>query len=123
MRSAIRIAAVLLAAAMLCTTSSAKERDWKKGTLSNVDVGNDAVTAGKHGKIKTKQLRIFTYRVDSEEKVYEGQEIRSAKTPGISGLEVNGDVFYDVDKGHLYLRDSEGKAHKLDLLKTTRKRR
>jgi hypothetical protein len=34
---------------------------------------------------------------------------------------VNASVQFSVGNDHLYIRDSDGKSHKLDLVRTTRK--
>jgi hypothetical protein len=49
--------------------------------------------------------------------VYEAQEV-GRKAPHV---EVNSSMEYSVSKDYLRVRDSDGKVHKLALVKTTRK--
>jgi hypothetical protein len=63
---------------------------------------------------------VFTYTVDGGDRVYDGQEI-GRRNATLIHVEVNAPVQYAVDKDHLYIKDSDGKSHKLDLIRTTRK--
>ncbi len=115
----LRLLSVLLIA--VASQIYPKDRDWKQGKVVNVDVGGYSKTFGVNGQIMTKHRRIFTYSVDGGDKIYEAQEVGRGNAKAIRGVEVNGTVEYDFDKDHFYLRDSDGKTHKLDLVKTTRK--
>ena len=105
-------AVVLMAVALLAKDPT----DWKQGKLVNLDVGSQSTVKGVNGIVKTRVRRVFTYTVDGGDKIYDGVEVGKPLQ-----VEVNGMVEYAVQKDHLYLKDSEGKSHKLDLVKTTRK--
>jgi hypothetical protein len=94
--------------------------EWKQGKLLNLDVGSRSKVVGVNGMVTTKVRRVFTYSVDGGDRIYDGQEISGRGGKPIH-VEVNGPVEYAIDKDHLYLKDSDGKSHKLDLLRTTRK--
>jgi hypothetical protein len=57
------------------------------------------------------------HSVDGGDNVYEAQEV-ARKAPHV---EVNSSIEYSVSKDYLQVRDSDGKMHKLALVKTTRK--
>ena len=94
--------------------------EWKHGTLLNLDIGSQSKVAGVNGIVTTRVRRVFTYSVDGGDRVYDGQEVGGRDGKPIR-VEVNGPVEYAADKDHLYLKDSDGKSHKLDLVRTTRK--
>lgn len=109
------VACLLLVAAL-----SAKEpEDWKQGKLINVDIGSYSRTFGVNGQINTQRRRVFTYSIDAGDKVYQAEEVGRRDAKAIR-VDVNGPVDYRLDKDHLYIRDPDGKSHKLDLIKTTR---
>lgn len=102
-------------------SASAKEPEvWKHGKLTNLDVGSHPRTLTYNGQLITHHDRVFTYSVDAGDRIYQGEEVGgpSAKPTHVV---VNGPVEYRLDKDHLYIKDSDGKSHKLDLIKTTRK--
>lgn len=95
--------------------------EWKQGQLVNLDAGSQSKVTGVNGIVKTRIRRVFTYSVDAGDRIYDGQEVAGRGGKPIH-VDVNGPVEYAVDKDHLYLRDSDGKPHRLDLLRTTRKK-
>jgi len=104
---------------------SAKEPEvWKQGKLINVDVGSYTRTTSSpfvnKGQIITHRDRVFTYSVDAGDKIYQAEEVGGPSATAIR-VDVNGPVEYRIDKDHLYIKDPDGKSHKLDLVKTTRK--
>jgi hypothetical protein len=110
------VACLLMVAAL-----SAKEpEDWKQGKLINVDIGSYSRTFGVNGQINTQRRRVFTYSIDAGDKVYQAEEVGRRNAKAIR-VDVNGPVDYRLNKDHLYIRDPDGKSHKLDLIKTTRK--
>lgn len=106
----------LLAFALLAKDPS----EWKQGKLLNLDIGSQSKVAGVDGIVTTRVRRVFTYSVDGGDRIFDGQEV-SGKDGKPIHIEVNGPVEYAIDKDHLYLKDSDGKSHKLDLVRTTRK--
>ena len=102
MRSLAAIAVLLLA-----SSGYSKDHDWKKGVV----VGIDEEGYSRHSSI-------VKYRIAGGSEIYEG---RITYTGGrIKGLRVNRSVEYDIDKGHVYLRDSHGRAHTLLLIRRRR---
>ncbi len=57
------------------------------------------------------------YSIDAGDKIYEAQEV-GRKAPRV---EVNSPIDYSVARDYLFIKDSDGKVHKLALRKTTRK--
>ncbi len=82
------------------------------GQANEFDVGTSTQKNGKPSRI-----RVFRLAVDGGDKVYEGEE-SGKKAPR---FEVNSPVQFALDRNHLYVKDTQGKTHKLPLLKTTRK--
>lgn len=107
-----RSAIWILAATFLFPQLSAARTQWREGKLTNIDVGTSTQKNGKPSRI-----RVFRLAVDGGDKVYEGEE-SGKKAPR---FEVNSPVQFALDRNHLYVKDSQGKTHKLPLLKTTRK--
>jgi hypothetical protein len=68
-------------------------------------------------KWQARASKVYTYSVDGGDKVYEAQEV-GRKAPHV---EVNSSIGYWVSKDYLRVRDSDGRVHKLALVKTTRK--
>jgi hypothetical protein len=62
----------------------------------------------------------FHVPIDAGDKVYQAEEVGRRNAKAIR-VDVNGPVDYRLDKDHLYIRDPDGKSHKLDLIKTTRR--
>lgn len=114
----------LVACLLVAGILSAKEPAWKQGKLINLDVGSFTRTTSSpyvnHGQIITHRDRVFTYSVDGGDKIYEAEEVGGPSAKAIH-VDVNGPVEYWIDKDHLYIKDQDGKSHKLDLVKTTRK--
>jgi hypothetical protein len=109
------------AAGLLALGLLAKDpTEWKQGKLLNIDVGSQLRVVGYNGMIGTNVRRVFTYSIDGGDRIYDGQEVTGRHGKPVH-VEVNGPVEYAVDKNHVYLRDSDGKSHKLDLVRTTRK--
>ena len=110
---------------LLCSGSalSAKEPEvWIQGKLINVDVGSYTRTTSSpyvnNGQLITHRVKVFTYSVGAGEKIYQAE---GNFPPTAIRVDVNGPLEYRLDKDHLYIKDADGKSHKLDLIKTTRK--
>ena len=102
--------------ALLATSLLAKDpTEWKQGKLLNLDTTLQPKIGGG-----TVLRPVFTYTVDGGDRVYDGREIGQVNAQPIH-VEVNASVEYAVDKDHLYIKDSDGKPHKLDLVRTSRK--
>ena len=106
------VSRMILATALLFPWLAVARTEWREGKLVNVDAGT---LTRKNGK--PSPVRIFRLAVDAGDKVYEGEE-SGKKAPRV---EVNSPIQYAIDKDHLYIKDAQGKTHKLSLLKTTRK--
>ncbi len=91
--------------------------EWKSGKLLDLSSGTETRVAGVNGVVSTRLRKIFTYRVDAGERVYEAQEV-GRRVPRV---EVNAPIPYSVSKDYLFVKDGDGKVHKLALMKTTRK--
>src|SRR3984893_2484176 len=106
------VSGIICAGVVLFPWLAVARTEWREGKLVNIDA---ATSTRKNGKPLPN--RIFRFAVDAGDKVYEGEE--SGKTA--PRVEVNSPVGYAIDKDHLYIKDAQGKTHKLALLKTTRK--
>jgi hypothetical protein len=105
--------------ALLATSLFAKDPiDWNQGKLLKLDIGSQSKVAGVNGIIGTAVRLVFTYTVDGGDRVYDG---RITGRRDEIHIEVNAPLQYAVDKDHLYIKDSDGKSHKLNLIRTTRK--
>lgn len=91
--------------------------DWKAGKLLNLTNASQSKVVGVNGIVNTKIRHVFTFVVDGGEKVYEATEI-GTKAPHV---EVNAPITFSVSKDNLFVKDTDGKVHKLALIKTTRK--
>jgi hypothetical protein len=97
----------LSAVLFLAIPAFGREHHWKQGTVLAIeDVG------------WSHHSSIVKYRIAGGSTVYEGRIIYTGGR--IKGIRVRGTVDYDMDKGHLYLRDSRGKSHTLVLVRTQR---
>ena len=98
----------------LCSTGflTAASLDWIQGKLVDLAISETPMKDGKPAKRK-----IFTFKVDGGDKVYEAQEV-GTKPPRV---EVNAPIQFAIHKDSLFVKDSNGKLQKLALLKTTRK--
>jgi hypothetical protein len=105
-RTLLGLAVLALAAGV------ASPADWKRGKLVDLAVNIPTLPNGKPAPRK-----VYIYSVDGGEKVYQGSE-EGRKAPRV---EVNSPIAYSVSKDYLLIRDSDGKTHKLALMKTTRK--
>jgi hypothetical protein len=94
------------------TGHTASPADWKDGKLVDLAVSMTPLPSGKPAPRK-----VYTYSVDGGEKVYQASET-GRKAPHV---EVNAPIAYSVSKDYLLIKDSDGKVHKLALMKTTRK--
>ena len=106
------VSGIICAGVLLFPWLAVARTEWREGKLVNIDA---ATSTRKNGKPLPN--RIFRFAVDAGDKVYEGEE-SGKKAPR---FEVNSPVRYAIDKDHLYIKDAQGKTHKLSLLKTTRK--
>jgi hypothetical protein len=95
--------------------------EWKRGTLLKIDIGTQPKVVGVNGIVGTQVWHVFTYSVEGGDRIYEGQEESAKPKAKPIQIEVNGPVDYALDKDHLYLKDSEGKIHTVQLIRTTRK--
>jgi hypothetical protein len=102
---------VLLAYAVL-TIHAASPTNWNQGKLLDLAVSMTTLPNGNPAPRK-----VYAYSVDGGEKVYEAQEV-GRKAPHV---EVNSPITYSVSRDHLFIKDADGKVHKLTLMKTTRK--
>lgn len=101
---------VCVLALLICgITAYAKGPDWKPGKLVAVDTD---------GMSRRSSTTVITYRVEGGERVYSGMAMAKNLFKGVS---LNAALEYAVDKAHLYIRDSFGKIHKLDLVKVSKK--
>jgi hypothetical protein len=105
-----RFSKLLLGA--ILAIQAASTADWKEGKLLDISMSSTPLRNGKPAPQK-----VYTYSVDGGDKVYEAQEV-GRKAPHV---EVNSSVEFSISKDYLRVRDSDGKVHKLALVKTTRK--
>lgn len=103
--------AFFLASAM-ALAHAASPPSWKDGKLLDLTVAMTALPSGKPARLK-----VYTFSVDGGDKIYEGQET-SRNAPHVV---VNSPIPYSITSDYLYIKDSDGKVHKLSLTKTTRK--
>ena len=100
----MRVFCLLALLLAVCPVFAKDGHHWKRGTVVGiVDVGSSHHSS------------IVKYQIDDGSKIYEGRIIYTGRR--IGGIRVHGAIEYDVDKGHLYLRDSHGKAHTLVLVR------
>jgi hypothetical protein len=91
--------------------------DWKPGKLVNLAATTESKVVGVNGIVSTNIRKVFTFTVDSGDRIYEAQEI-SRKAPRV---EVNAPIQYSGSKDYLFIKDVDGKVHKLAIIKVTRK--
>ena len=114
MRPSYWIALVFLLPLMLAAKDPT---DWKSGKLLEPTTASESKVSGVNGIVSTRILTVYTYSVDGGEKVYEARETLK-RAPHV---EVNSPIQYSVSKDYLYVKDGDGKIHKLALVRTTRK--
>jgi hypothetical protein len=94
------------------TIQAASPTDWKQGKLLDLAVSMTPLPNGKPASRK-----VYAYSGDGGDRVYEAQEV-GRKAPHV---EVNSPITYSASRDYLFIKDSDGKVHKLAMRKTTRK--
>jgi hypothetical protein len=109
--------ALLLATLAPITYAKDKDRAWQTGTLldSNTETGS-RVYGNAYGVNTLRNDRTY-YRIDAENMIY--VVARSLKNRRDKALDVtiNRPVQFAIDGSSCYLRDDEGKEHKLTIEK------
>jgi hypothetical protein len=82
--------------------------EWMTGKLIDLSTASES---------NTRILTVFTFSVDGGDKIFEGKET----TKRAPHVEVNSPIQYSVMKDYLFVKDADGKVHRLALVKTTRK--
>jgi hypothetical protein len=107
---------------LLCTFAlvvSAKDpTEWITGKLTDLSTASESRVHGVNGIVNTRILTVYTFSVDAGDKIFEAKET-ARRAPHV---EVNSPIQYSVTKDYLFVKDADGKIHKLALVKTTRKK-
>jgi hypothetical protein len=103
---------------VISTQANSKDRDWKTGTLTDIQSQTGTWMEGKHPR----NSEIISYQIETSEMIYVAKQIsvqviRLAPDPKPLGLTINGPVKFAIEKSDFYLQDENGKEHKLILEK------
>ena len=117
------IAAIVFA--LMGVTAIAAEREWQTGTWRDSKIERPKVLFSVQSRDPNSNLprtaaarEIRTYVIDTKTHSLELRQDATVDTPRIDVL-LGQPVTFAVDKKTVYVRDSEGKEHKLSLRKAT----
>jgi hypothetical protein len=117
------ILTTLLTAAAAAFGVGAAEREWQKGVWREVSVERPRVSFGIGRRDPNSSLpsqasarEIRKYVIDTETRRLELRQDAAASTPHIDAL-VGAPVVFAVEKKVVYIKDDNGREHKLNLTK------
>lgn len=91
--------------------------DWKTGTLKRVSKDHLTGESGQLGKKPPKHgVYVNYYFVESENYLYEGDDVKLKQSEKGFPVSVNSQVKFFLDGNDMYLQDDRGKKHKLRLV-------
>jgi hypothetical protein len=119
---------VLLFAVCLSISAFAVERAWQKGTWRSVEVKRPKVVFGVAPNSPTGSPRtsppaaqeVRTYIIETDTARFELKENATVDTPRIDVL-VGEPVQFAVEKKNVWIKDQNGREHKLNLVKESKK--
>ncbi len=125
-----RVIAVALAVCLACTAgvSAAGERVWQSGVWREVRVTRPKVifgitpgppTATGVGRAPTAPREIRTYIIETDAMRLELKDVTTMDAPRLEVL-VGDPVTFAVEKKVVYVKDQDGREHRLALTKETR---
>jgi hypothetical protein len=120
-----RIWLAALVCAMAGTTAMAAEREWQTGTWRDSKIERPKVLFSVQSRDPNSNLprtaaarEIRTFVIDSKTHSLELRQDATVDTPRIDVM-LGQPVTFAIDKKTVYVRDSDGKEHKLSLRKQT----
>jgi hypothetical protein len=91
--------------------------DWKTGTLKRVTKDHLTGESGQLGKKPPKHgVYVNYYFVESENYLYEGDDVKLKQSEKGFPVSVNSQVKFFLDGNDMYLQDDRGRKHKLRLV-------
>ena len=98
-----------------------KYRDWQDGILMDSSTDKGTRLLGDANGLLTFRNDVIYYQIDTAKTAYfVARTLRSRKDKALD-VTVNGLVRFAIDGSTCYLRDEEGKEHKLSVEKKTAK--
>ncbi len=126
-RLLVLISLLMLVALAPATVAAAKkipDSAWQTGTLRNVTNDTNSRLVGMYnngyGMVGEKVRIVWHYIIDAGQYVYESERTTRRHDKPLN-LTINGPVKFAVDGMDLYLRDEDGKVHKLTIATKTLK--
>jgi hypothetical protein len=123
-----RMAAVMLAAFVVSTSVAAAARHWQSGTWRDADVTRRMIDFGPGstsfdgGRRSTPAMRamadVHTYVLEAEGIRLELEEVIPVGRRSIDAI-VGQAVSFALEKNSVYVKDADGKEHKLRVTKKT----
>src|SRR5918999_941373 len=119
------LSAALAISAFFNVVAIAADRDWQNGTWREAKVDRPKVQFGVQSRdtnstlprtAATRETRTFVIETSTQR--FELRQDATADTPRIDAL-IGGPVLIAVEKKIVYVKDDEGKEHKLSLRKVT----
>jgi hypothetical protein len=119
------LSAALAISAFFNVVAIAADRDWQNGTWREAKVDRPKVQFGVQSRdpnsalprtATTRETRTFVIETSTQR--FELRQDATADTPRIDAL-IGGPVLIAVEKKIVYVKDDEGKEHKLSLRKVT----
>lgn len=114
---------VLLTALLFVSLAYAKDktRDWKTGTLVDVRTDRGSRVVGSGGNVATHRDDRMYYSIDDGKFLWEISRSMTSRGDKSLRVTVNTEVQFVIDGDDAYLKDEDGKEHKLSLEKKTAK--
>lgn len=107
----------LISCAILSTLCLLAESptEWKQGKVVDFTTGTVSRVVRGNEHISTKNQKQFTISVDGGDQIYAAEEV----TRRMPHVQSDSQIKYAVSKNYLYVRELDGKVHKLALIRTT----
>ena len=116
-RSTRFIVALLLGTLVPLAQARDKDRAWKTGMLLDSSTQTGSRVVGDEDRVVTLRNDLTYYRIDAGDIVYVvARTLRSRRDKALD-VTINRPVHYVIDGSNCYLRDDEGKEHKLTIEK------
>lgn len=116
-----KILVLLLVFASICAQAKISNSDWKSGVLKRVSKDHLTGESGQLGKKPPRHgVYINYYFVESENFLYEGDDVKLKQSEKGFPVSVNSQVKFFLNGNDMYLKDDRGKQHKLRLVNVLR---
>ena len=115
------IACFLLLPALLAAAKDQPARAWKTGTLLDVQTERGSRVVGANGNVATHRDDRMYYTIDDGKFVWELMRTMTMRGDKPLRVTVNTDVQFAIEGDDAYLKDEDGKEHKLSVSKKTAK--